>query len=101
MTLFEDLKNGLEEANAYVKGNGPAKKRIYDILPVQQYERDDIKRIRAYCKMSQMVFATYMGVSIKTVEAWENGRNNPTGPANRLLYLLEQSDSEHIPFLVG
>ena len=35
------------------------------------------------------LFAKYIGVSTKTVEAWEAGRNKPSGPSNRLLWLLD------------
>ena len=31
----------------------------------------------------------FMGVSVKTVEAWESGRNQPIGSACRLLYLTK------------
>lgn len=34
-----------------------------------------------------------MGVSIKTVEAWEAGRNHPDGAACRLLYLTQKDPS--------
>ena len=35
--------------------------------------------IRNNAGMTQLVFANYMGVSKKTVEAWECGRSHPTG----------------------
>jgi len=31
-----------------------------------------------------------MGVSVKTVEAWEMGQNKPAGAARRLLSLLQK-----------
>ena len=45
--------------------------------------------IRNNLDLSQAVFAYIMGVSIKTVEAWETGRNEPQGPAQRILFFLE------------
>ena len=36
-----------------------------------------------------MLFAQYMGVSVKTVEAWEAGRNHPVGAACRLLAMTK------------
>jgi putative transcriptional regulator len=39
--------------------------------------------------MSQNVFASVLSVSLQTVQAWEQGRNTPCGPALRLLWLLE------------
>ena len=39
--------------------------------------------------MSQRVFAGYLGVSDKTVEAWESGVNHPSGAASRILRMIE------------
>ena len=39
--------------------------------------------------MTQVLFAGLMGVSPKTVEAWEAGRNMPDGPARRILSMLK------------
>ena len=49
--------------------------------------------------MTQSVFASYMGVSIKTVEAWEGGRTHPTGQVFRLLDIL--SKSEEMEYIVA
>jgi putative transcriptional regulator len=43
--------------------------------------------------MSQRLFAKALGVSIKTVEAWEAGINCPSGVAHRMLELLSQDNS--------
>jgi putative transcriptional regulator len=50
----------------------------------------DIKRIRNNLNLSQSLFSELLGVSVKTVEAWEAGRNVPVGPAQRMLGLLEK-----------
>lgn len=44
-------------------------------------------------------FANYMGVSKKTVEAWELGRTHPTGPAYRLISILDQGRQDELSFL--
>lgn len=49
--------------------------------------------------MTQAVFADYMGVSSKTVEAWECGRTHPTGPANRLLDILQEGKEKELSFV--
>ena len=51
--------------------------------------------------MTQGVFASYMGVSKKTVEAWECGRTHPTGPAFRLLDILASEDLDETEFVVA
>ncbi len=91
-SLFDDLKQGLEEAIAYEKGTGEATVKTYMILPVKEYSGKEIRDIRKKAGMTQSVFASYMGVSIKTVEAWEGGRTHPTGPVFRLLDILSSSD---------
>ena len=40
--------------------------------------------------MTQALFANMIGISKKTVEAWESGRNIPMGPASRELDLLAE-----------
>ena len=90
-SLFEDLKEGLEEAIAYEKGKGEAKVKTYMILPIKEYAGKEIRDIRKKAGMTQSVFASYMGVSVKTVEAWEGERTHPTGPVFRLLDILSKS----------
>ena len=51
------------------------------VLPLKEYEATDIKKIRNDIGATQVVFASIMGVSKKTVEAWEAERNKPDGPA--------------------
>ena len=50
-------------------------------------------------QMTQRVFADYLGVSVKTVEAWERGRTHPTGPANRLISFLAYGQIHSLPFI--
>ena len=38
--------------------------------------------------MSQPIWALFLGVSLPTVRAWEQGQNEPAGPVRRLLQLL-------------
>jgi putative transcriptional regulator len=46
--------------------------------------------IRAKLKLSQTAFAGLMGVSLRTVQDWEQGRRKPSGPAIALLRIAEQ-----------
>lgn len=70
-----------------------------NFAPLRDYEACEIKEIRNSLGMTQAVFALFMGVSKKTVEAWESGRNMPDGPARRLLAMV-QADPE-IPARYG
>ena len=97
--LFEDLKTGLQEAIDFEKGKGKAKSRTLMIDPVKKYTNEEIKSIRNKSGMTQSVFANYLGVSKKTVEAWELGRTHPTGPAYRLINILEQGKESELSFI--
>ena len=46
--------------------------------------------IRMRLKLSQEAFAALMGVSVRTVQDWEQGRRVPQGPAKSLLRVAEQ-----------
>lgn len=100
-SLFDDLKQGLEEAIAYEKGMGEANAKTYMILPVKEYTGKQIREIRMNAGMTQKVFASYMGVSPKTVEAWEHGTTHPTGPVFRLLEMLASKEIDDIEYIIA
>ena len=99
--LFDDLKLGLEQAIAYERGAGEAKKTRMIIMPVKSYSKEEIRQIRMYAGMTQSMLAEYMGVSNKTVEAWENGRTHPTGAARRLLEIIQAGYAKEAVFVEG
>jgi putative transcriptional regulator len=98
-TLFDDLQEGLSEAIDYARGKGSAKAVTYRIDPVDEFDKDQIHSIRVNARMTQRTFAAYLGVSVKTVEAWERGRTHPTGPAYRLMSLLADKQAGVLPFI--
>ena len=92
--FFESIKQGLSEVIEYEKGNLPkVKVRRVTIAPLNRYNSDEIKEIRTRQNMTQRLFAEALGVSVKTVEAWEAGTNSPSGAASRMLDLLKQDNS--------
>ncbi|MBO4262078.1 MAG: helix-turn-helix domain-containing protein [Clostridia bacterium] len=93
MSLFEDLKIGLNQAIDYEKGREKAKVTVLSIQPLESFTAEDIKNIRLATGLTQVLFAKYMGVSPKTVEAWESGRNHPEGTACRLLTMTQKDPS--------
>ena len=90
--LFEDLQQGLLEAIEIEKGNSKGRKTTLRITPVTDYSPADIKRVRQKAGMTQRSFADFMGVSIKTVEAWEGGQTHPSGTACRLMEVLSKEE---------
>jgi putative transcriptional regulator len=78
----------LTEAVDYQQDKIPARKTKLTIKPVVAFNTEDVKRIRPKTGLSQIVFAGSLGVSLKTVGAWESGRNKPEGASRRLLEIV-------------
>jgi len=64
-----------------------------EIKPSRRFEIDpiDVKVVRENLKKSQSEFALMIGVSLSTLQNWENGRAKPEGPAQVLLKVIEQN----------
>ncbi len=58
---------------------------------VIEYQPTDIKAIRLKLGKSQSEFALMIGVSVATLQNWEQGRRNPGGPARALLRVAEHN----------
>jgi len=52
---------------------------------------DQIKRVREALGLTQSRFATWLGVSLSSLQEWEEGRQPPTKRAIRLLQKAEAS----------
>ena len=89
MNVYDGIMQGLNEAIAYNEGKLKARTKTMSVEPVPEFEATEIKSIRNELGMTQVLFAGFMGVSPKTVEAWEAGRNMPDGPARRILSMLK------------
>ena len=91
MNVFEEIKTGLNEAIEYEKGNLKANSKTLSITPLEEFSATEIKEIRKSTGLTQVLFANYLGVSLKTVEAWESGRNKPNGSACRMLAITKSN----------
>jgi len=92
LTIGESIINSLEDAVKHEKGEKVKgiKTHTLTVAPLPDYRGKEIKKIRNQLGLTQSIFAYIFGVSIKTVEAWESGRNQPAGPAQRMLSILEK-----------
>ena len=91
--VYNSIVVGLNEAVDDAESERPIlKRRKVTVEPVRVFEADEVKKIRNSTGMSQKIFASYMGVSDKTVEAWEAGTNHPSGAASRLLSMMEMDN---------
>ena len=60
------------------------------VAPVTHYSPEEIKKLRIRLKFTQTYFGELMGVSLKTIQAWEAGINKPNGTALRVFQVLDK-----------
>ena len=87
---FEDLKSSLEEAVAFNKGERKRCRVQVRETVIPKYRGPDVQKLRMKLNLSQRAMAAAVGVSPRTVEAWERGTNIPGGTAQHLLYLFDK-----------
>lgn len=87
--FFSGIVEGLNEALAYEKGKASAE----TFARKQSLPVINVSEVRASLSMTQKTFAKVLGVSCRTVEAWECGKSTPTPTAKKLLYLIQNDHS--------
>ncbi|WP_230655933.1 NadS family protein [Psychrobacter sp. I-STPA10] len=81
--LFDDLLSSLKEAGAIHRGElEPSRTFAYEI--------PDVKSIREKTGLTQVEFANKLHISPRTLQNWEQGHRNPTGPAMTLIKLIDK-----------
>ncbi len=87
--FFTGIMDGLEEALAFSKGKAASETfaRKRSLPSVNVYE------VRSALKMTQRAFAEILGVSCRTVEAWESGKSTPTPTAKKLMFLIQEDNT--------
>ena len=81
--IGQEILDGIQEIKAAKAGRGDLRTHLLK-------EPASPQVIRARLKLSQSAFAGLMGVSLRTVQDWEQGRRKPSGPAEALLRIAEQ-----------
>lgn len=87
--FFSNLISGLNEALAFEKGKAATE----TIARKRALPNVNVVEIRTSLKMTQKSFASVLGVSCRTVEAWECGKSNPAPTAKKLMYLIQSDPS--------
>jgi putative transcriptional regulator len=81
--LFAELVASVKEGGAILRGEREPS-RSFHLDPV------DIKRIREEFDLTQVEFAALLGISVRTLRNWEQGRRVPDGAALVLLRVAEK-----------
>jgi len=84
-TLFDDLRDSLEDAVAFEQGRR-TDLRVTEIpAPPRALRPRDIRAIRRSLNASQVIFARFLNVSPNTIRSWEQGTRRPQGADLKLL----------------
>jgi len=83
-TMFEDLKAGLGEVDAFLGGSRSGYK-------VSVPAEIDVKSIRKGLHMTQAGFSEAFGFSLDAVKHWEGGRRTPEASARAFLTVIARN----------
>jgi putative transcriptional regulator len=78
-----EILEGLNEIKSFKRGKLLLK-------TTELSEPSEPQVIRSKLNLSQSAFAGLLGVSMRTLQDWEQGRRHPQGPAIALLRIAEQ-----------
>lgn len=78
-----EILEGIKEIKAFKAGQIELRNR-------KLKEPSEPRVIRKKLHLSQVAFAGLMGVSLRTIQDWEQERRQPSGPAQSLLRIAEQ-----------
>ena len=78
-----EILEGIKEIKAH-------KDHKIELKTTEQSEPSSSQEIRRKLELSQTAFSVLMGVSVRTIQDWEQGRRTPKGPARSLLRVAEQ-----------
>jgi putative transcriptional regulator len=81
---FDDLVQSIKQAGAIRRGEAKPSH-------VTHFAAAEVKAIRRRLGKSQADFARMIGVSLATLQNWEQGRRRPDGPARALLKVAAEN----------
>jgi putative transcriptional regulator len=81
---FDMLLSSIKEAGEMKVGKKKPS-RFFEI------DAPEIKMVRKSLNVSQSEFALMIGVSVRTLQNWEQGRRKPEGPAKALLRIASKN----------
>jgi len=89
--LFGELKESLNQALQHASGKRADLRVTVLPAPPSPMSRSEIVKLRGELNCSQAVFARLLNVSLKTVQAWEQGLRQPGDAALKLLTIARKN----------
>lgn len=61
---------------------------IAPVAPIEAVTLPAVRELRRRARLTQMEFASRLGVPVETIRNWEQGKRMPRGPARALLAVI-------------
>ena len=90
---FSELKDAVRMMARHIKGEQVSGMRLTEV------PETDVKAIREAANVSQSDFARLIGINLRTLQNWEQGRSRPTGAARALLKIVASNPKSAIKAL--
>ena len=88
--LFEELKQGIDEINAYKSSKITLRTHSFTQSPRPKINAQLIRETRETLHMSRSVFALKLRTSLRTLEKWEHGISVPNDQASALILMVRK-----------
>ena len=82
---FAELVSSVQDMGRHMRDEKVAGARVIKV------REPNVRAIRRKSGLSQSQFAVLIGVNLRTLQNWEQGRTRPTGPARALLRIVEKN----------
>ncbi len=89
--FFNESKQSLTEGLEHAQGKRNDLRVTTLPRPPKKLNAAEIAAVREKMNASQAVFALYLNVSVKSVQAWEQGIGKPSGAALKLLSIAKKN----------
>ena len=84
--VARDIVSGLKEAVAFARGEISLPVRLVNVR-----EAVDVRALRSKLGLSQSEFASTYGISLRTLQEWEQGRTSPDSAVRAYLTVIERN----------
>jgi len=82
--MFDELVESVRQMKD-IQGGRRKPSRVTRAEDLLNADSPDVAALRAHFKLSQAKFAALLGISVDTLQNWEQRRRQPDGPAKVLL----------------
>jgi putative transcriptional regulator len=89
--MFDELIKSATQAAEHAEGKRNDLRTTVFPRPPKAMSKRDIVKLRHRMNWSQTYLAKGLNVSVKTVQAWEQGTRKPVGPTLKLLEIAENN----------